>query len=215
MLEPETGNHVKQDMFKKGNSISYHDGLRVQYVSDFDFGTVALNNQRQTRTKSKKDTIPGENGFDKEVAPFISIIDERAQAAPWELSLKFNYFHTKYKEKVFLGISKERTYAFEAPYYLNIEPNEKYYSLDENSLQFADNKEVKVNTPTKIISSDLAKEGSWTVNFGKKNQSGKLESNIELVIPPNTNDPKYIVSPEKRRYLYTSTLEWQLSVPIR
>lgn len=216
MLEPENGNHVKQDMYKKGNGISYHDGLRVQYVSDFDFGTVGLNNQRQTRTKSKKDTILGENGFNKEVAPFISIIDERPQASPWELHLKFNYFHTKYKEKGLLGIgNRYRKYEFKAPYYLNVKPNEKYYSLDENSLQFEDNKKVEVNTPTKIISSDLAKEGSWTVNFGEKNQSGKLESNIELVIPQNTKSPEYIVSPDKERYLYTSTLEWQLSVPIR
>ncbi|WP_415674392.1 InlB B-repeat-containing protein, partial [Vagococcus fessus] len=190
ILDPKDGKTpvtpVEGDKEKPQNNTSKE--LRIQYVSDFDFGKVK-NSSLASQELSDGDSVLTDQNEKKEVPSFISIIDDRPKnKGSWSLYSKATSFVSQTGHEMMGAelILKDLNYAKEISKTPSIEGNSINLSTSDSQLI------------TK--SSNETSNGSWSLAFGSLNSKNKSTGAV-LSIPRNTI---------KANTDYHSVIEWTL-----
>ena len=190
ILDPKDGKTpvtpVEGDKEKPQNNTSKE--LRIQYVSDFDFGKVK-NSSLASQELSDGDSVLTDQNEKKEVPSFISIIDDRPKnKGSWSLYSKATSFVSQTGHEMMGAelILKDLNYAKEMS---------KTPSIEGNSIN------LSTSDPQLITkSSNETSNGSWSLAFGSLNSRNKSTGAV-LSIPRNTI---------KANTDYHSVIEWTL-----
>ncbi|MEG2709043.1 MAG: WxL domain-containing protein, partial [Vagococcus sp.] len=132
------------------------EDLRIQYVSDFNFGENR-NDLSELSVKANEDSVIGEKNVKRKVPAFVSIIDDRPQttriSSPWELRVK----NTSFKDSS--GHELPDTSIILSD--LNFQGQRKNPKVTSGEIDIS-------NKVQKIASSDNQPEGtSWSLALGK------------------------------------------------
>lgn len=148
------------------------DDLRIQYVSNFDFGENTRDLIQSNTLLSKVDYGSTESGQTKNVPSFVSINDDRKAPTGWDLSVSTNDFVNKATNTTLKGA------------YMTLS-NFKYNGSAEQKPDVV-NKNVEISsTPSLVSSSDTGLYGSWSLALGDVT-SGDKSSGVNLTVPKNS-----------------------------
>lgn len=182
-IDPTTGNDKPQN--------STEEDLRIQYISDFDFGTQKISTDEQ-RYASKADYVKTSGNTKKWVSPFISVIDDRpvkAKQTPWTLSVErsdlkdINSTHeVKGARLLFSNVTYQGT-------------------LLKKPVVPVPDVEIPLKGQAINISSSGQNlgDGSWSLSLGKVSSTDK--STVNLLIPQDTG---------RKTSTYTTIIDWNL-----
>ena len=159
--------------------------LKIAHVSTFDFG-IQENNKHAFTAKSNPDTVK-ENGEDKKVPSCVSIIDDRGQKEPWELSAKSSGFKN--------DKGKELKNASLILSDLNYQGNQKNPIVTKGKVNLSN------DVPQKIAYSEKDTEGtSWSLAMGSLKNNDVTGVSLEVPFGAYKDPSKY-----------KATIDWNLT----
>lgn len=172
------------------------DGLRIQYVSDFDFGQhVRPYAGEQTYYANPDKVVTDNQPTTKEVAPFISIIDDRGleDMSTWSLEAKTSVFkkgNNSVLEDADLILSDLK---YDTPTNLGTPP-----SITSNQVTLG-------GSPQMISQFDrLDNNTTWSLKFGELNNNHEAEG-VQLRLP---------VTQVPELGTYQAVIDWELKTKV-
>lgn len=186
ILDPTDGKTpvtpVKEKQEKLQNKTT--KDLRIQYVSDFDFGKVT-NTVAEIKQLAQGDYVKTSSGLTKEVPAFISIIDDRpGKVKGWRLSAEASPFVTQKNDH---QLSHSNIYL--SPIKAFDQPNKA-------------NQSINISQGKKqIINHQSSQTGSFSYAFGGLNQE-KGSTGAILNISAHS---------VKKNQMYYGSIDWELT----
>lgn len=177
--DPITGNEKPQNPIK--------ENIRIQYVSDFDFGSHK-NNSAELLTPSSGDYGELSTSEKKNVVSFLSIIDDRTTVTNWSLSATSSVFsdstgHTLPGAEIQLS---QLNYQGDTSKVPQVSPGT--ITLSDSSEQISRSNATPTN-------------GTWSLAFGKLTTEGQ-SSGANLFIPKGY---------AKNTTQYTAVIDWTIT----
>lgn len=162
--DPKTNEPLKQN--------TVDSGLRIQYVSGFDFGTNIRNLLSSNSVLSKGDYGSTEDGATKNVPAFVSINDDRKAPTGWDLSVSTADFVNQTTNTSLKGA------------YMTL--SDFKYNGPATQKPEVVNKNVEISsTPSLVSSSTTGLYGSWSLALGDITSDEK-SSGVNLTVPKNS-----------------------------
>lgn len=162
--DPKTNEPLKQN--------TVDSGLRIQYVSGFDFGTNIRNLLSSNSVLSKGDYGSTEDGATKNVPAFVSINDDRKAPTGWDLSVSTTDFVNQTTNTSLKGA------------YMTL--SDFKYNGPATQKPEVVNKNVEISsTPSLVSSSTTGLYGSWSLALGDITSDEK-SSGVNLTVPKNS-----------------------------
>lgn len=169
--------------------------LRIDYVSNFDFGTIEFNGVDDVSVSAKPETW-GNNGNTTNIPNFVQVTDERGENSGWELTVtqegSFKTENDRELKAASITLSNIQAKS------LNDSQDPEYAS--EVTLVPGDSESIAVADPTDPTEiSEAIGVGTSIIQFGDTETMGK---SVQLNVPGG-------VTVEKEE-AYTTTLVWTL-----
>lgn len=175
-LDPENQNKTK-------------DGLRIQYVSDFEFGEKKNEFRKEISGHAAGDIVK-QNSKEKTVPAFVSVIDDRplhSNEYQWELRAKSEPFKD----------TKDETTIDNASILLS----DLNYARTLNKKPYAANNTLNISADSQLLSHNGdTKGGTWSLAFGQL-ENGK-STGVTIKIPAAT---------AKKNADYYAIINWELT----
>lgn len=175
-LDPENQNKTK-------------DGLRIQYVSDFEFGEKKNEFRKEISGHAAGDIVK-QNSKEKTVPAFVSVIDDRtlhSNEYQWELRAKSEPFKD----------TKDETTIDNASILLS----DLNYARNLNKKPYAANNTLNISADSQLLSHNGdTKGGTWSLAFGQL-ENGK-STGVTIKIPAAT---------AKKNVDYYAIINWELT----
>ena len=159
----ESGNDAPQNETKSD--------LRIQYVSNFDFGATNRNLIVSKDILSSADYGTPEGGMAKKVPTFVSVNDDRKHPTGWDLSVSTTDFVQNTNGTVLKGA------------YMTLS-NFEYKGTLTQKPEVATKPVEILSDKTSVSSDQIGMNGSWSLALGDLTNTDK-SSGVNLTVPKN------------------------------